>query len=535
MVQKQSRDQLWSQLDQNWDLIVIGGGITGAGIFRRAVSGGLKTLLLEAADFSSGTSSKSSKLVHGGFRYLRSGQYDVTFESVRQREKLLRQAADLVTPLGFVLPYSESARQKRLFHSGVIIYDLMAPKWKHRHMNRRELDGTIPMLKPQGMAGAYLYYDALVDDSRLVLRLIQETCQDGGLALNYAKVVRLLKETTNGRVAGVAVEDNSRFNRGTLELKAKAVINATGPWTDELRRQLGRPDRVRPLRGSHLVLSFDDLPIPNAVTLMHPKDGRAMFAIPWEGRTIFGTTDLDHPYPLEQEPFCTNQEIAYMLDAIHAIFPETNITESSIISSFAGLRPIVRGDANNPSAESRAHLVLEEDGLITITGGKLTIFEIMAEDALKAAAPMIGKNLSPIKHWFKPNPTQLPGNPLSVQSFQYLAGRYGQALPDLIETCSQSDLTHVNDLDMHWAELEYNARFGMIEHLDDLLLRHTRLGLLLPDGAMGVMQKVKELITPHLSWSEELWQSELSRYQDIYLKAYSPNPENNLKKENYGI
>ena len=159
----------------------------------------------------------------------------------------------------------------------------------------------------------------------------------------------------------------------------------------------------------------------------------------------------------------------------------------------------------------------------------------MAEDALKAAAPMIGKNLSPIKHWFKPNPTQLPGNPLSVQSFHYLAGRYGQALPDLIETCSQSDLTHVNDLDMHWAELAFNARFGMIEHLDDLLLRHTRLGLLLPDGAIGVIQKVKELIAPHLSWSEEIWQSELSRYQDIYLKAYNPNPENHLKKENYGI
>ncbi|NLB71018.1 MAG: glycerol-3-phosphate dehydrogenase/oxidase [Chloroflexi bacterium] len=528
MSQVQSREQLWSQLDQDWDLIVIGGGITGAGVFRRAVSGGYKTLLLEAADFSSGTSSKSSKLVHGGFRYLRSRQFDVTFESVRQREKLLKQAQNLVTLLGFVLPHDESPREKRLFRGGVTLYDLMAPKWRHRHLNLEQLHDTMPILKPENMAGAYFYYDALVDDSRMVLRLIQETCQDGGLALNYARVTQVLKDA-NARVRGVAVEDRSRSNHGTLELKTKAVINATGPWTDQLRQQLGRPDRVRPLRGSHLVFSFDDLPIPNAVTLMHPNDGRAMFAIPWEGRTIFGTTDLDHPYPLEQEPFCTDQEISYMLEAIHAIFPGTNISETSVLSSFAGLRPIVRGDANNPSAESRAHLVLEEDGLVTITGGKLTIFELMAEDALKTAARLIGKNLSPIKDWFKPIPADLPGNPLAPQSFYYLAGRYGQALPDLLEVSTPHDLTRIDDLYMHWAELLYNAHFGMVEHLDDLLLRHTRLGLLLPNGAMDVMDKIQDLTAPHLPWSDDEWRIEISRYQQIYLQAFSPNPGSHLE------
>ena len=360
MNQHQSRQQLWSLLDQEWDLIIIGGGITGAGVFRRAVSGGLKTLLLEAADFSSGTSSKSSKLVHGGFRYLRSGQYDVTFESVRQREKLLKQAENLVTPLGFVLPYKASNKQRRMVHTGVLIYDLMAPKWQHKHLDRTQLSKIMPLLSPQGMAGAYLYYDALLDDSRMVLRLIQETCEDGGVALNYVHAETLLK-SKDGRVCGVALADRSGSQLGTLEVKARAVINATGPWTDCLRRQLGQQARIRPLRGSHLILSSTDLPISHAVTLMHPKDGRAMFAIPWEKRTIFGTTDLDHPFPLEQEPFCTNQEIDYMLEAIRAIFPETKITDASIISTFAGLRPIVRGDANNPSAESRAHLVLDED------------------------------------------------------------------------------------------------------------------------------------------------------------------------------
>ena len=524
MKQSNSREQLWSQLNQDWDLIIIGGGITGAGIFRRAVSGGLKTLLLEAADFSSGTSSKSSKLVHGGFRYLRSGQYDVTFESVRQREKLLKQAKGLVTPLSFVFPHTTSVKQKRTFHAGVIVYDLMAPKWKHRHLNLDQLQNTIPLLKSRDMAGAYLYYDALLDDSRMVLRLIQEASEDGGLALNYARVEQLLKEK-NGRICGVAVRDQSRENMGTLELKASAVVNATGPWTDHLRQQLGRQERVRPLRGSHLVFSFDDLPIPHAVTLMHPKDKRAMFAIPWEGRTIFGTTDLDHQLPLDHEPYCTDEEITYMLEAVHAIFPDTNISESSIISSFSGLRPIVRGDANNPSAESRAHLVLEEDGLVTITGGKLTIFEVMAEDTLKAVMPMLGKELKPIKYWFKPIPVPNSDTLLSEQSFLYLAGRYGSAISDLVEMAGPKDLQRVDDLYLNWAELSFNARFGAVEHLDDLLLRRTRLGVLLTKGGIGVMEKVKQLTESELPWSDEDWQNEIIRYQNIYQQAYSPNPE----------
>ena len=528
MDQIESREQRWAQLNQEWDLIVIGGGITGAGIFRRAVSGGLKTLLVEAADFSSGTSSKSSKLVHGGFRYLRSGQYDITFESVRQRERLLKQAKDLVKPLGFVLPHNSSARQRRMLHTGVLIYDLMAPKWQHKHLDLTQLSETIPLLKPDEMAGGYLYYDAVLDDSRMVLRLIQETCEDGGLALNYTCVEKVLKDN-DGRVCGVAVADRSMANRGALELRARSVINATGPWTDTLRSQLGRQGRVRPLRGSHLVFSFDDLPIPFAVTLMHPKDGRAMFAIPWEGRTIFGTTDLDHPFPLSQEPFCTKAEIDYMLEAIHAIFPDTNITEASIISSFAGLRPIVRGDANNPSAESRAHLVLEEDGMVTVTGGKLTIFEIMAEDALKAILPQLDKDLKPIKSWFKPNPESTSEHRLSTQSFHYLAGRYGQSVTDLLNTSDPQSLERIDDLNLLWAELPYNARCGMVEHLDDLLLRRTRLGILLPDGGMDVIDKVRQLTQSELPWTEEEWQSEISRYQEIYQKAYSPNPESHLK------
>lgn len=256
-----------------------------------------------------------------------------------------------------------------------------------------------------------------------------------------------------------------------------------------------------------------------------------MFAIPWEGQTIFGTTDLDHPFPLSQEPYCTNAEIGYMLEAANAIFPDANISESSIISSFAGLRPIVRGDAANPSAESRAHLVLEEDGLVTITGGKLTIFEKMAEDALKVAMPQIGKQLMRIDHWFDPLPVNLPEGSLSPDSFQYLAGRYGQALPDLLGMSDPEQLAPIDSLPAHWAELPFNARFGMVEHLDDLMLRRTRLGMLLPDGGIDIIEKVKTLTQPELPWSEAEWQWEISRYQEIYRQAYSPNPESTIKQE----
>lgn len=524
MKPRSTRQQLWHELDQPWDLVVIGGGITGAGIFRRAVSGGLKTLLLEAADFSSGTSSKSSKLVHGGFRYLRNRQFDITYESVRQREILLRQAPNLITPLKFVLPY-KSQKQKRLFRTGVAIYDLMGSKWDHQHINLDQLHELIPILNPRGTAGAYLYGDARLDDSRMVLRLIAETCREGGAALNYARVSELLRDKA-GQVCGVAVEDCSKAGPGSLEIKASAVINATGPWTDRLRRQLGQPERVRPLRGSHLVFSFEDLPIPHAVTLHHPADGRAMFAIPWEGRTIFGTTDLDHPFPLEQEPYCTSLETEYMLEAIHAIFPGSDLSERSIISSFAGLRPIVRGDASNPSAESRAHLVLEEDGLVTITGGKLTIFELMAEDALKSVLPQIGRELKPIDHWFEPIPVQLPSKELPDESLRYLSGRYGPAVEELVGMSDPADLKPVDHLQPQWAELAYSAGHEMVEHLDDLLLRRTRLGLLLPDGAMKEIDRVKALAQPQLPWTEADWQAEITRYQEIYRQAYSPAPEN---------
>ncbi|HOE35052.1 MAG: glycerol-3-phosphate dehydrogenase/oxidase [Chloroflexi bacterium] len=513
-------------LQQDWDVIIVGGGITGAGVFRLAVAQGLRVLLLEQNDFSSGTSSRSSKLIHGGIRYLRNRQYDITRESVREREALLREAPSLVSELGFVLPYSTARGQREMFRLGTILYDLLAPKWKHRGLSLQEVHRLIPQLSAPWLAGAYLYYDAVMDDARMVLRLIQETCQEGGTALNYARVEKLLT-LRDGTVCGVALSDQSPTALGSQELRARVVINAAGPWCDGLRRQVNAPGRLRPQRGSHLIFPKEKLSLPHAVTLLHPKDGRAMFAIPWEGATIIGTTDLDHPSSLDNgEPYCTQAEIDYILEAADAIFPSVKLNQADALSSFAGLRPIIRGSAADPSAESRAHVVWEENGLITITGGKFTIFRKMAADALQAAAPRLGVQLNPLKRYYRalPKQTKPEYSALNPAELFYLAGRYGPALDTFLSTARPAELSPVGDLPTIRAELRYAARSESVQHLDDLLLRRTRLGLLLPEGARAELPTVREIAQEELGWEDARWEQEAARYAEIYKRFYSSAP-----------
>lgn len=523
---KNDRAETWQSLQQYWDLIIIGGGITGAGVFRLAVAQGLRVLLLEKNDFSSGTSSRSSKLIHGGFRYLRNRQFDITRESVREREALLREAPALVCPLGFILPYTASKKQRGEFRLGVTIYDLMAPKWKHHRLSRAGVQNLVPQMSAPWLAGAYLYYDAVIDDSRMVLRLLSEGCRAGGTALNYARVETLLRNR-DGTVCGVALSDQSPYALGSLELQARAVVNATGPWSDTLRAQLSQPARLRPQRGSHLIFPYERLPLPYAVTLLHPKDNRAMFAIPWEGTTLIGTTDLDHPAPLDLgEPYCTQAEVDYILEAAAAFFPSAQLSQTDVLSSFAGLRPIIRGGVSDPSAESRAHVVWEENGLITITGGKLTIFRKMAEDAMRKAAPRLGLNLKPHTRYFDALPRQngVEFSELSAPQLFYLAGKYGFALQDFLSSARPEELAPVQGLPTIRAEIRYAARCESVQHLDDLLLRRTRLGLQLPEGGCAELPALREVAREELCWDDARWEGEVRRYTDIYERFYSSAP-----------
>ncbi|MRR30007.1 glycerol-3-phosphate dehydrogenase/oxidase, partial [bacterium] len=525
MWEKGWRKPIWNELNQEWDIVVIGGGITGAGVFRRAVAEGYKTLLVEAEDFSFGTSSRSSKLVHGGIRYLRNRQFGVSREAVHEREWMLREAKNLVTPLGFLMPYYQNWKIKQLFGVGVLIYDLLAPKWKHSHYSKQKLARICPLLNSPELGGGYNYYDAEIDDSRLVITLLREAVRVGGTALNYARVENLLKDS-KGRVCGVAVSDQAE-GMPAIEVKASVVINATGPWGDEIRRQIGARPRLRTLRGSHLVFSHERLPLPQAISLVNPRDNRAMFAIPWEGVSLIGTTDLDQAFDNNSgEPFASRNEIEYLLDFINAIFPSIEMKATDILSSFAGLRPVINTGKANPSQESRGHVVWDESGLITITGGKLTTFRIMAEQALQKAAPMLkgAPDFNSRKRYFDPLPESLGDFKLSSTQTAYLLGRYGVEAAELLEMAEPGENQPIGYLSNLWSELRYNARSSGAIHLDDILLRRVRLGILQANGASELIPTIRKIVQPEMGWNDVKWQEEEMRYQSIYRASYAPSP-----------
>ena len=520
------KKQTWSELNHEWDILVIGGGITGAGIFRRAVADGYRVLLVEAGDFASGTSSRSSKLVHGGFRYLRNKQYSVTRESVREREWLLYEAKNLVTKLGFVMPCPDDRKISSQFAIGVVLYDLLAPKWEHKTLNSKQIKKCCPLLDPDSFRRAYLYFDAELDDARMVYRMIREAVSAGGTAINYSAAVKLLK-SANGKVSGAVLRDKSDQHLPDVKINASVVINATGPWSDDIRGQIDAPPRLRKLRGSHLLFSCDRLPLKHAVTLLHPVDHRAMFAIPWEGVSLIGTTDLDHKYSLNDgEPFTTAQEIEYILAAGNATFPSIKLKNEDILSSFSGLRPVINTGITDPSKESRAHVVWDEEGLITITGGKLTTFRIMAEEALLAASKYLPNpiDLSKRKRYFDPLPNLEPKGEILTSELSYLLGRYGAETSQVLAVAKEGENQPIANLPNLWSEIRWVARTGAVEHLDDLLLRRVRIGMQLPDGGSGVLDKVREIAQPELGWSDDRWQDEVIRYQKIYNSAYSPSP-----------
>ena len=345
------RQGIWRRLNEPWELVIVGGGITGAGILREATRAGIKTLLVEANDFASGTSSRSSKLVHGGFRYLRNAQVRLTLQSVRERERLIQEGRGLVTQLGFLLAsFEHDAIPGWVFGVGLTLYDLLAQKWAHRHYDAYDLRELCPPLTGAGLRGGYRYFDAQTDDARLSLRVIQEAVTEGGVALNYARVIDLLR-TRNGQVCGIVLRDEAPEGDGrTVEIQAPVVINATGAWADNLRAQIGGRGRLRKLRGSHLVFPFSKLPLTRAISLLHPRDGRPVFVLPWEGVTLVGTTDVDHPGELTQ-PCASSDEAAYLLEVVQFAFPDQMLTLDDVQCAFSGIRPVIHTGKADPSKD----------------------------------------------------------------------------------------------------------------------------------------------------------------------------------------
>lgn len=521
MWEKNWRTRVWSQLNQHWDIIVIGGGITGAGILREATRLGMRTLLVEQRDFGWGTSSRSSKLVHGGLRYLKEGKLGLTRASVRERERLLEEAPGLIDPLGFLLATYKGDRPGRwTYQAGLSVYDLLALQWSHRYYSAQDFEMLAPHIAREGLKGGLRYGDAQTDDARLVLRVIREAVAAGGAAINYVRAEELLRD--DGQVIGVQMYDVEQ--QRTADVYASVVINATGAWADHLRGQVGAPARIRPLRGSHLIFPAWRLPVAQAIGFLHSLDRRPVFIFPWEGITLVGTTDLDHAQPLNDEPHITPDEVAYLMAAVQAEFPALTLTLEDVTATFAGVRPVIGSGKVDPSQESRDHVVWEEAGLLTVTGGKLTTFRLIALDALKAVRqrlPHMPKPDRKMPALDQVNVELRGGEHLGEAMRRRLLGRYGADAPLLVAAAQPGELEPIPTTPYLWAELRWAARAEGVVHLEDLLLRRVRLGLLLPQGGRSLLPRVRAICQSELGWDDARWEAEQANYLDLWHNCYS--------------
>lgn len=522
------RETAWQQLDQEWDILIIGGGITGAGIFREAARLGLRVLLAEQRDFGWGTSSRSSKFVHGGLRYLKEGQLGLTRDSVHEREQLLANAPGLVEPIGFLLAtYRGDKVGRMVYGAGLAIYDLLALQWSHKYISPAEFQLLAPRIDPTGLKGGYQYHDAQTDDARLVLRVLQEGARDGhgrAIPLNYVAAAELLRGA-DGQVCGAQLHDTIGGQSQTV--RARVVINATGSQADQLRQQVGGTEKIRPLRGSHLIFSGWRLPIAQVLTFLHPFDQRPVMVFPWEGATLVGTTDVDHPHDAQTEPCISPDEVAYLMAAVDAEFPSLNIQLSDVVATTAGVRPVIGTGKEDPSEESREHVLWLEEGLLTVTGGKLTTFRLIAHDTLRTVREQFPEwpPLDEKAPALTPVSTDLlAGYDLDDHLRRRLVGRYGTAVTDLAAAADNGEWEYIPGTRFTWAELRWGARAEGVQHLEDLLLRRTRLGLLLPEGGQAHLPRIRAICQPELGWDDDRWQAEEAAYMTLWRGCYSLPP-----------
>ncbi|HKP52936.1 MAG TPA: glycerol-3-phosphate dehydrogenase/oxidase [Chloroflexia bacterium] len=513
MRQVVERNRIWGDLARPWDVLVIGGGITGAGIFREAARSGLRTLLVEQRDFAWGASGRSSSLVHGGLRYLFQGRFGLTRDAVRGREKLLALEPGLVEPIGYLAPDYGRGKTNKAWHLAMRValglYDLFAGYWRHRYYSADEFRMLAPGIDQRGLKGGFGWRDAQTDDARLVWHVLQEGMAEGGVALNYVAADTLLRDA--GQVTGAVLRDH--IEERTAEVRAHVVINATGAWADRLRTGASGREKMRPLRGSHLIFPGWRIPVAQAIAIYHPADGRPVSVVPWEGCTRVGTTDLDHDLPLDQEPRISPAEVAYLMAAVESLFPGIKLTLDDVVSTYAGIRPVIGTKGGDPSSASRDYAIWEEDGLITITGGKLTTFHHAASDILAIIRRRLPYELPDHQRRHTRSATRRPS--------RRLAGRYGNLAARLLEEAQEGELERVPGTETVWAELRWAARTEMVVHLDDLLLRRTRLGQLLPRGGEALLPAIRLIIQQELGWDDARWNAEAERYMALWRTCYS--------------
>ncbi len=494
-----NRDSMVAALGDTdrWDFIVVGGGATGLGVAIDAASRGYRTLLLEQGDFAQGTSSRSTKLVHGGVRYLQQGNVSLVIEALRERGLLLANAPHLVHNLSFVVP-NYIWWEGPFYGIGLKMYDLLAGRHgfgRSKILSKERTLQLLPTLEPEGLDGGVIYYDGQFDDARLAVNMAQTAAEQGATVLNYVRVTGLLKND-DGEVAGVRATDRESGEEHVLD--ARVVVNATGAWTDGLRR-MDNPSSghiIRPSQGVHIVLPREFLPGESAIMVPKTDDGRVLFAIPWLDRVLVGTTDT----PVEEpalEPVPMEEEIAFLLK--HAgRYLGTDPTREDILSVFAGIRPLVGSeDASDTASLSRDHsLLISESGLVTIAGGKWTTYRKMAEDTVDQAAVLADLEERPCVTKELP----IHGHHAHADTFGELES-YGSDAPrirDVFKEAPEYDEPVHPSLGFRAGEVVWAARQEMARTVEDVLSRRTRSLLLDARSAIEAAPRVAELLAAEL-------------------------------------
>jgi glycerol-3-phosphate dehydrogenase len=489
---------------ETWDIVIVGGGATGVGTAVDAATRGYSVLLLEQADFGKGTSSRATKLVHGGVRYLEQGNVSLVMEALKERGLLRQNAPHLVHELAHVVP-SYQWWEGPFYGIGLKLYQVLSGKYgfgPSQLLSKEETLKRIPSVNQEGLTGGVVYYDGQFDDTRLLINLATTAAEQGATLINYARVTGLHKGA-DGVVNGLSWQDLESGE--THDELAKVVINATGPFTDSVRK-LGDPDATKmisPSQGAHIILDRSFLPGTTAILVPHTKDGRVMFAIPWHDHTLVGTTDTPIP-EAELEPVAMEQEVEFMLETA-SLYLAKKPTKADILSVWAGVRPLVKaGDGKNTAALSRDHTVhIDQNGLLSIAGGKWTTYRNMAQDAVNQAATLgdlperdcVTKTLN--IHGYTPNAEQF--GPLSYYGTDALEVR------KLIDADPTLGAKLDPELPYTAAEVVWAAREEMARTVEDVLARRLRALFLNAKAALRMAPQTAALLAQELG-EDKAWQ-----------------------------
>jgi len=516
--------------DHTFDLIVIGGGITGAAIARDAVMRGFTVALLEKGDFASGTSSRSSKLVHGGLRYLRHMKFSLVFGALRERWILRKNAPRLVKPLTFLIPvYKDAKTGKGMLSMGLWLYDILAffrtPKF-HGWLNPDKALELEPTLRHDQFVGAGLYADCATDDARLTLAVVKDAWSRGALLANYARIVGFEKE--QGRIVGVKAQD--LISGIQFSARAKVVVNAAGPWSDKLRK-LDDPSaepRLRLAKGTHLILAGGLIGKREAVVLESRRDGRNLFVVPWGDLCLVGTTDTDYHGDLDHiAP--SGEDVEYLLDSLHEYFPDNKVTRGDIVSSYAAVRPLAAELGVTEDDVSRDELIFESSsGLVSIIGGKLTTHRSMAKALVDQVSHKLAREFAtPEKRGCETDrfaldydETELEkavneliqNSGLDAEVARHLVEAYGPGTTRVLEIIRENPQFSskiLPEVPYLMAEAVYAARYEMAMKLIDFMFRRTQLVYRVRDHGQSVARNVGNLMGKELGWTAETTEKEL--------------------------